>query len=62
VGGKPATSLPIAQWTHWGSYDTAKDCEDSSAKTWDMADKKGGIAQEMLFRARCIPADSIPVK
>ena len=51
VGGKVAKAAPIAQWTHWKSFDTSKDCEEYF----------GQMSSEYLG-SRCLPADSIPLK
>ena len=59
-----AYKRPLSEWDHLQSYDSAKECEDYRSATLTSAPREAlkNRLYASLLLARCIPADSIPVK
>lgn len=71
-GNKPRTDLPLTEWIHLESFDTAQECENrkinlpmSIRPFSEMKDEDKDTARRILqsyLLARCIPSDSIQLK
>lgn len=59
--------IPLKQWRHSQSFDTALECQDFMARMWEKAEAKyknqpsettRRLADQSLF-GRCVPSDHI---
>lgn len=60
---------PLSRWQHAGSYDSAKDCEDTKSavvmalkRSVDLGDKNAQLNLRAYVSGRCVPTDALGFK